>query len=408
MRAWWILLAVACGGGAASHGDAPRGDAPADTAADAGLVQTMGAGDPTFGSDGVLTDDFGGGDFPGASVLLPSGRLLVPTSPPAGGANGSGVLVAFTSDGALDTSFGSAGMVALDQASDVLGALPDGSLMLATASSSFKTYERLHADGSLDATYGGTGHVVGGFDFGTGPVTLQNTDLIPTTADASGRVYLAAWQTDNHTVVSRLTASGRPDGTFGPYGTVQAGFGLPLLLAVEPDGSLWMAVAHDQHTLEFRHVLENGTVDPQEAGFLDNVDELPVCGAVIGADGSFAVAGSFQSATRTYVARFSSTGDPDTSYHGGILDVADGQCASFFANAVAARANGGIIVAAATVMAQTRQAAIVAVDGRGDHETTYAPAAFLWRSMFELADGKILAVGWSMSPQALVLARYLP
>lgn len=399
-------MALGCGGGAASHVDAQLGDAPADIAADAGLVVTMGSGDPAFGSDGVLRYDFGGINFPGASVVLPSGRTLVPMSAPGGGA-GSGMLVAFGLDGALDTSFGSAGMVALDQESDVLGALPDGSLMLGTVSPGFKTYERLLADGSLDRTYGGTGHVVGGFDLGTGPVTFQNTDLIPTTADASGRVYLAAWQSDGHTIVSRMTASGRPDGTFGSYGTVQAGFGLPLLLVVEPDASLWMAVAHDQHTLEFRHVLENGTVDSQEAGFLDNVDELPVCGAVIGVDGSFAMAGSFQSATRTYVARFTPTGDPDVSYHGGLLDVAAGQCASFFANAVAARANGGIILAAATGT-QTRQAAIVSVDGTGDHETIYAPAAYFWRSMFELPDGKILGVGWSMTTQELVLARYLP
>ena len=403
MRAWWIVLAVACGGGGASHVDAHLGDAPADISADAGLVVTMGSGDPTFGNDGVLDHAFGGTAFPGASVVLPSGRLLVPVS---GGGAGSGLLVAFAPDGAIDTSFGSAGTVVLDQDSDVLGALPDGSLVLATASSTFKTYERLLADGSLDQAYGGSGRVYGGFDLGNGPVTLQNSDLIPTVADASGRVYLAAWQTDNHTVVSRLTASGHPDATFGPYGSVQAGFGLPLLLVVEPDGSLWMAVAHDQHTLEFRHVLENGTVDPQETGFLDHVDQQPVCGVVIAAGGGFAVAGSFQNATRTYVARFSSTGDPDGSYHGGLLDAADGQCASFFDNGVAARANGGIILAVATGM--PRQAAIVAVDGSGDHETIYAPAAYVWRSVFELSDGKILGVGWSMSTQDLVLARYLP
>lgn len=402
---------MACGGGGAASHDAAVDGEPADASADAGLVVAMGSGDPAFGSGGVLTYNFGGDNFPGAAALLPSGRLLVPVSMPGGNAS---ELVAFTSDGAVDTSFGSGGMVALDQQGNValLGALADGSVIVADSSTpASPIYEHRLVDGSLDNTYGGLGHASGGFDLGSGPTTLQN-DLVPATMDASGRVYLAAWQSDNHTLVSRLTASGHPDATFGPNGTVQAGFGLPLLLVAEADGSLWIAVAHDQHVLEFRHVLENGSVDVQQAGFLDDVAAQPLCGAVLGADGSFAVAGSVQNATRTYVARFSSTGDPDTSYHGGLLEVADGQCASFFDNGVAARANGGIILAAATGMAQARQAAIVAVDRSGDHATIYAPAAFLWRSIFELPDGKILAVGWQHNMPApydqLVLARYLP
>src|SRR5262245_31599334 len=69
--------------------------------------------DPSFGTGGKVTTDFGGSEGVSSLALQPDGKIVA-----AGGAsiNGSSVfaLARYNSDGALDASFGTGGKVTTD------------------------------------------------------------------------------------------------------------------------------------------------------------------------------------------------------------------------------------------------------------------------------------------------------
>ena len=399
-------MAVACGGGAASHIDgqlsdvARSPDAPVDAA---GLLVTTGMADPSFGSGGFIAYDTGGIDRSAGAVLLPSGRLLVAVqSQPVGSDTATTSLVAFTSDGALDLSFGSGGIVPVDETGGILGMLADGSTILVIGD---VTFEHRLADGSLDAAYGGSGHASAGFEIAGRPVAIQGPfGVFPAVLDPSGRIYISAYQSDNHTLISRLTATGQRDFTFGG-GTVQAGFGNPTHMIAEPDGSLWVAVAQDAHAIEVRHILNDGTLDPAYGGAIDGVAGY-VHAAVLDGSGRVTIAGVYLSGSDGFLARFGTNGALDTSYHGGLLDVGP---AAGFPTAIS-RAAGGEILALGSGM--PIRASVLAVDASGDHATSYPSNAYLWLNLFELTGGKILAVGFTGFTQTaaddVVIGRFLP
>jgi len=74
------------------------------------LQATPGDLDPTFGTGGKVTTDFGGGtDQAFAVALQPDGKIVA-----AGQANNDFALARYNPDGSLDNSFGTAGMVTTD------------------------------------------------------------------------------------------------------------------------------------------------------------------------------------------------------------------------------------------------------------------------------------------------------
>src|SRR5438128_3449516 len=76
---------------------------------------TDGTLDTTFGSNhtGIVTTNFGGQDYARATILQPDGKILAGGS---GGALNGGdfALARYNTDGTLDTTFGTGGMVLTD------------------------------------------------------------------------------------------------------------------------------------------------------------------------------------------------------------------------------------------------------------------------------------------------------
>ncbi|MBG9389182.1 calcium-binding protein [Caenimonas aquaedulcis] len=151
---------------------------------------TDGSLDNSFSGDGKVTTSVAtGGGWAQAVAVQADGKLVV-----AGfSASASNIniwdlaVVRYNTDGSLDTSFGSGGKVVRDFARDPYDLTsddmafsvviqPDGRIVLTGTSGSAGTrdiaIERLNADGSFDATFGGTPPVIHGA--GTGPVVLDS------------------------------------------------------------------------------------------------------------------------------------------------------------------------------------------------------------------------------------------
>jgi uncharacterized delta-60 repeat protein len=173
------------------------------------------------------------------------GRAFEMLGPPNGQGPGSAV-VAVTSTGQVDTSFGDHGVVepfaggrlaaiAVDSAERVLVmgsiALPGGTNMLAIT--------RLGGDGSADPTFGNHGT----FGLGFAGLQLQPSQL---TLDASGRALATFEDFNGHSTPAgmvRLTSSGQLDHTFGPTTSpgVNQWLTLPALdaITIGADGTIY-------------------------------------------------------------------------------------------------------------------------------------------------------------------------
>jgi uncharacterized delta-60 repeat protein len=118
--------------------------------------------DPTFGTGGIVTTDFGNTPDDGQEVAVqPDGKIVV------AGYRGSDFAVArYNVDGSLDATFGTGGLVVTDlygNSRDIAGGMalqPDGKIVLAgqtstpaiTVTDQDFALVRYNSDGSLDST----------------------------------------------------------------------------------------------------------------------------------------------------------------------------------------------------------------------------------------------------------------
>jgi uncharacterized delta-60 repeat protein len=186
-------------------------------------LTTSGALDQSFGTGGVTTVPIGASSIAiaNAVVIQPDGKIAL-----AGTAlsdHNQFAAVRLTADGALDTSFGTAGITILTPTGGAWGMArqADGKLVLAgqadynnpqvSGAQQFMA-ARLNADGTLDPTYGSGGIVdvpIGGTALGYG-IALQ----------ADGKALLAgpAFTNTGVNATVRLTTSGTIDPSYGSSG----------------------------------------------------------------------------------------------------------------------------------------------------------------------------------------------
>jgi uncharacterized delta-60 repeat protein len=159
---------------------------------------TDGRLDATFGSGGVVLTSVGNYAIARAVALQSNGDIV------AGGESNSfdGVftLARYNPNGALDTSFGSGGIVRTQingPYSDVLNGLAvqptDGKIIAVGSESGLSALARYNVDGSLDVTFGSGGIVAPAFGQGDTAVALQSDGKIVTTAVNSGTFGVARY-----------------------------------------------------------------------------------------------------------------------------------------------------------------------------------------------------------------------
>ena len=203
-------------------------------------MNSNGALDTTFGTAGRAAVDFGGDDFGNAVARQANGRIVV-----AGHSTVAGAVVArLRATGALDPDFNGDGRVTLPggRTANAVRVQPDRKIVVAgtPAGSLTITVHRLLPNGSLDTTFDGDG--TASIDFGNLSFDFGN-DLV---LQPNGKIVVAGYTAENGDfAVARLNTDGSLDTTFGTPGRPPSTSGSPPSATPSPsrqtDGSSWPA-----------------------------------------------------------------------------------------------------------------------------------------------------------------------
>ncbi len=374
--------------------------------------------DPSFGSSGKVTTDFGGSDAASAVAIQTDGRIV------AAGRSGSGdfALARYNVDGSLDPTFGSSGMVMTDfggsDAASAVAIQPDGRIVTAGRSGSGDfALARYNADGSLDPSFGSGGKVTtdfGGFDLALG-VALQSDGKIVAAGQGGSSFDFA---------LARYNADGSLDTSFGSGGKVTTDFGVfeaATAVAIQRDGKIvatgstfssgfqQFALARYNADGSLDTSFGSGGIVTTDFGFGSGFG-----GALaIQSDGKIVAAG--RAGSDFVVARYNGDCSPDASFgSGGIVTTDFGGLLFDAAFAVALQSNGKIVVAGSALGTSadfalaryTTDGNLDASFGSGGKVTTDFGGFDVASGVALQADGKIIAAGQGGSGSDFALARY--
>jgi uncharacterized delta-60 repeat protein len=240
--------------------------------------------DTTFANKGIFSDNFNGATGTATAVALQSdGKILV------GGSDGSaGVVLRLTTNGTIDTSFGTAGIVTInfrvaDNVVTGLAVQTDGEIVVAgTGIPGGGRVARFDADGQPDNSFGTDGET---FIFPGNPGPLV---ILP-----SGEIVVLEGN-----VLQRFTSSGTLDTTFGNSGTaplVFTGSSIALLsngkFLISPSTLLFGPGAMARYT-------GNGSLDTS-FGISGQSSPLAVPALALPSDGKIISAGSIATGAAT-------------------------------------------------------------------------------------------------------------
>jgi uncharacterized delta-60 repeat protein len=249
-------------------------------------VQPVAAGaaagdlDASFGGSGTVTTDFGlGAEESVQDVAIDaSGRVVAVGSAHLEGFASSVAVARYTASGSLDPTFGggdglvlmhfdggtwdSAAAVAVDSSGRIVVGGSTSSDLSCEGFCDFAV-TRLTASGSLDPTFGGDGTVtadIGEFDF-----------LTALTIDSSGRIIVGGGG-DGDFVLLRYTPTGAPDPSFDGNGLLLTDFGesydYVAGLALDGNGRIVASGYSSYSSADFAtaRYLANGELDPSFSG----------------------------------------------------------------------------------------------------------------------------------------------
>ena len=207
--------------------------------------------DTSFGGTGKITTDFGGVFEGGGSLAVQADGKIVVVGSTSDGDTSSVALVRYNADGSLDTSFGGTGKVTTRNGSGASMVLQaDGKIVVAGSSYNGDDLDfalsRYNADGSLDASFGGTGRVTTHIGISSG---LSNSDIGNSVAvQADGKIVVAGYSSvfaDTDFAVVRYNANGSLDTSFNGTGKVTTPIGsdkaYAYSVAVQADGKIVVA-----------------------------------------------------------------------------------------------------------------------------------------------------------------------
>ena len=212
---------------------------------------TLGGLDGSFGTGGKVTTKIGYGNAYGNDIIRqPDGKLVVAGQSNGGITLGDFALARYNPNGSLDASFNGTGTVAtvFGPSWDTANALvrqSDGKLVAAGYTSNGSNLDfalaRYNANGSLDTSFNGTGKVTtpfgAGDDFGLALVLQTDGKIV-----VAGRTYNGS---NEDFAVARYNPNGSLDTSFNGTGKVTTPIGAAddsaNAIAVRPDGKLVLA-----------------------------------------------------------------------------------------------------------------------------------------------------------------------
>ena len=358
--------------------------------------------DTTFDGDGIVTTDFGSDDGAVDVAIQADGKIVA-----AGSSGGKFALARYNSDGSLDTTFGTGGLVTTAFASDSGGGAvaiqSDGKIVHAGikfAGVDNFALARYNIDGSLDTTFGTGGLVTTNMGFAAAhDVAIQADGKIVAVGTDDVRFALARYNSDG-SLDTTFDGDGKVFTAMGTVGV--AAFGL----AIQSDGKI-LAAGDSDGNFALARYNSDGSLDTTFDG--DGLVTTAFAsdsggGAVaIQSDGKIVHAGiKFAGVDNFALARYNIDGSLDTTFGtGGLVTTEMG---SEPAHNVAIQADGKIVALGGSF-------ALARYNSDGSLDTTFGTGGKVFTAMgteaFGLAiqsDGKIVTAG--KSDGNFALARY--
>jgi uncharacterized delta-60 repeat protein len=330
-----------------------------------------GALDPTFGSGGKVTTG-----FPVASssiqdiVIQPDGKILA-----AGGADSNFALARYNSNGSLDATFGAGGRVTTtipDAGSFTdIAVQPDGKIVAAGTVTNFQNNQerfviaRYNSNGSLDNTFGSGGIVItdllGDIDRASSLVITADGKLV-----VAGGTFNPGGFSDF--ALARYNSNGSLDATFGSGGVVITdffgGFDFCSCISLQPDGKLVAGGDAISNTLGailgIARYNSDGSLDPTfgVGGKSNDITRVSARGAAVLPNGKIIVGGlGFSAITGSdfdfSAVRYNSDGSLDNTFGSGGVSSAGFTGNVAQVNTIALQPDGKLIVGGSLISPQT-------------------------------------------------------
>jgi uncharacterized delta-60 repeat protein len=277
---------------------------------------TTGALDTSFGTAGVVTTAISGSNARANALAIQADGKIVIAGFATGASSTSCLVARYSSSGVLDNTFGTAGIrtIALGEGAQINAVRVQSSKIIIAGSVIQNNIPqclliRLNDDGSFDTTFNGTGIV----QQEIGAVSSASSLVI----DGSGRYVIGGDSLQGYVLV-RYSSSGSLDGTFGSGGIVSLNPGSNsgiTSLALQSDGKI-VTAGYVDGALAVSRFNTNGSIDTSFSGSgtaLLGISSSEVGNSVgLQNDGKIVAAGS--SGAQILVARFLTTGVLDTSF----------------------------------------------------------------------------------------------
>jgi len=171
-----------------------------------------GAIDKSFGTNGYIRSTTQYEQFATDLKILPDDKIIVAYE--WGTYPYTGALVKYTSNGVIDNSFGTNGVVTLNTVTENIALQPDGKILVRSYQSTSPYYEilsRYNANGTIDNSFGRDGKIR----------VLNAAQGTPFTVDSAGGILLSAYFLAggfSHPAVQRILPKGESDSAFGENG----------------------------------------------------------------------------------------------------------------------------------------------------------------------------------------------
>jgi uncharacterized delta-60 repeat protein len=394
--------------------------------------------DPSFGHGGQTAIAFStsNGVTPYAAKLQSDGKIVVYAQ---FGTGTSAFVMRLTTSGALDKTFGKAGIARLAVPFDGLSASmalqSNGQIVVAGTTGEFQgqpefTLTRLNPNGSVDTSFGNGGQVQANLGFpGTEETVLIQSD---------GRILLGAQlepvgrRQPFRMALARFNTDGTPDTTFGNGGSVVVnGIGGASALALLTDGDI-LAISGSA----IAQFTSTGVPEPTVTGGLITVassSEVPSTANVFQSNGDYLLAQIFVIGTprnrndAAQVLRFTSTGTLDASFANPVFrfTAASGSGEIDSPTGIAVQSDGKIVVVGThTTENQSGSSnlnAVVRLNSDGSFDRSFGVngivtngvpnhSTALFGVLIQPADGKIITIGTAKTSSGvpeLTVTRYL-
>jgi uncharacterized delta-60 repeat protein len=291
--------------------------------------------DTSFGTSGRVATPFNGNARINALAVQSDGKIVAVGMPTDLAGAVDFALTRYTSDGALDDTFGTGGRVITDffgKDDEAFGVAiqPDGRTLVVGRSRNVTAdfaVARYNPNGTLDNTFGSEGKVTtdffGASDFGKAIALQPDGKFV-----VAGYAFLSGGSVD--IAVARYNSDGSLDTSFGTSGKAIANFGNPggegRAVIIQPDGKIVVAgIAPNAQDFALVRFDSNGALDASFGvngrvttdfnGFTDFANAL-----VLQADGKLVAAGFANDSNGSRdiaLARYNSNGSLDTSFGAG-------------------------------------------------------------------------------------------